>query len=309
MIGKSISKCAKKIEKRLSLSKAKEMSSRSLIRFDWAINRLLRNKTDFIVLEGFLSELLKDKIVIQSILENESNQRIETDKFNRVDIIVKNSKDELVIVEIQNQNEYDYFHRMVYGTSKVITEYISVGEPYKNIKKVYSINIVYFDLGQGEDYIYQGKTDFIGIHKMDKLLLSEKQVELLGKLEPSQIFPEYFVIKVNQFDDVARNTLDEWIYYLKNNDIKDEFTAQGIDKAKLLWCFDSLSDDEQKSYQDHLENLRYGASMAWSMKVDEEDRVRKEEKLALAREFKKNGVTVEVIIKSTGLTKEEIEKL
>ena len=65
------------------------MNSRNLIRFDWAIKRLLRNKADFSVLEGFLSELLKDEISIQTILESESNQRIDSDKFNRVDILVK----------------------------------------------------------------------------------------------------------------------------------------------------------------------------------------------------------------------------
>ena len=80
---------------------------------------------------------------------------------------------------------------MAFGTSKVISEYISVGEPYVNLKKVFSINIVYFDLGQGEDYMYHGKNDFIGIHKFDKLMLSERQTEMLCKTEPSQIFPEY----------------------------------------------------------------------------------------------------------------------
>jgi len=74
------------------------MNNRNLIRFDWAIKRLLRNKADFLVLEGFLSELLKDDIIIQSILESESNQKIDSDKFNRVDMLVKNSKDELFLV-------------------------------------------------------------------------------------------------------------------------------------------------------------------------------------------------------------------
>jgi len=285
------------------------MNNRSLIRFDWAIKRLLRNKADFSVLEGFLSELLKDEIVIQSILESESNQRIDTDKFNCVDILVKNSKEELVIIELQNQNEYDYFHRMAYGTSKAITEYISIGEPYKNIKKVFSINIVYFDLGQGDDYVYHGKTDFIGIHKLDKLMLSAKQTELLGKAEPFQIFPEYYVIKVNQFNDVAKDSLDQWIYYFKNNEIKDDFTAKGIGEAKELWRVDNLSAEEQLNYKKHIENLRYGASMAWTMKVDAEDRVRKDEKLQIAKELKNNGAAVDLIIKSTGLSRDEIESL
>lgn len=285
------------------------MNSRNLIRFDWAIKRLLRNKADYYVLEGFLAELLKEEIAIQSILESESNQRFESDKFNRVDILVKNSKEELVIIEIQNQNEYDYFHRMVYGTSKVITDYISVGEPYKNIKKVYSINIVYFDLGQGEDYVYHGKTDFYGIHKSDRLKLSEKQAEILGKAEPFQIFPEYYVLKVNQFNDVAKDTLDEWIYYLKNNEIKDEFRAKGIGRAKELWRVDNLNADELRNYHKHIENLRYGASMVWSMKVDEEERVRKEEKLNIARELKRNGLSSDLIVQSTGLPLNVVEGL
>jgi hypothetical protein len=286
------------------------MNNRNLIRFDWAIKRLLRNKADFSVLEGFLSELLKDEIIIQSILESESNQKIDSDKFNRVDMLVKNSKDELVIIEIQNENEYDYFHRMAYGTSKVITEYISVGEPYKNIKKVYSINIVYFDLGQGEDYIYHGKTDFVGLHTSDKLKLSSKQTELLGgKIEPFQIFPEYYVIKVNNFNDIAKDSLDQWIYYFKNNEIKDNFHAKGIDKAKELWRVDSLPEDERKNYLKHIEDLHYSASMAWSMKVDAEDKVKKNKAIEIARNLKDKGVSIEIIEHSTGLTKDEIEKL
>ena len=285
------------------------MNNRNLIRFDWAIKRLLRNKADFSVLEGFLTELLKEEITIQNILESESNQRIDTDKFNRVDILVKNSKDELVIIEIQNQNEYDYFLRMAYGTSKVITDYISIGEPYMNIKKVFSINIVYFDLGQGNDYVYHGKTDFIGIHKSDKLMLSTKQMELLGKVEPFQFFPEYYVIKVNQFNDVAKDSLDQWIYYLKNNEIKDEFTAKGIDKAKELWRVDNLSSEEQQNYQKHIENLHYGASMAWTLKVDEEDKIRKDEKIKFAKGLKIKGFDISTIIELTGLSKDEIDQI
>ncbi|ANQ49749.2 Rpn family recombination-promoting nuclease/putative transposase [Flammeovirga sp. MY04] len=286
------------------------MNNRNLIRFDWAIKRLLRNKADFSVLEGFLSELLKEDVQIQDVLESESNQQFATDKYNRVDILVKNSKEELVIIEIQNQNEYDYFHRMSYGTSKAISEYISVGEPYQNIKKVYSINIVYFDLGQGNDYVYHGKTDFIGIHNSDKLMLSAKQTEMLGgKLEPSQIFPEYFVIKVNQFDNVAKDTLDQWIYYLKNNEIKDDFTAKGLSQARELWRVDILPEEEQKSYSQHLKDLRNEASRILTLKVDAEDRAKKEKVLDIAKGLKSKNIPIEIIIETTGLTKAEIEAL
>ena len=68
------------------------------IRFDWAAKKLLRYKKNFDILEGFLSELLKEDIKIEGLLESESNQDEEDDKFNRVDILVENKKGELVIV-------------------------------------------------------------------------------------------------------------------------------------------------------------------------------------------------------------------
>lgn len=96
-----------------------------IIRFDWAMKRLLRNKANFSVLEGLLTTLLGEKIIIRRLLESESNQEDEYDKYNRVDMLAENSKGELVLIEVQNNNEYAYFQRMLFGTSKLVTEYIT----------------------------------------------------------------------------------------------------------------------------------------------------------------------------------------
>ena len=121
----------------------------NLIRFDWAMKRLLRDKSNYVVLEGFLSTLLEEDVRICKFLESEANQSDVVDKFNRADMLVENTKGELMIIEIQNNRELDYFHRMLYGVSKTITEYIGLGDAYSKVRKVYSINIVYSDLGQG----------------------------------------------------------------------------------------------------------------------------------------------------------------
>ncbi len=73
------------------------------IRFDWAIKKMLRNKANFDILEGFLSELLFENIFIQEILEIESFKETEIDKSNRVDILVRNSKNQLMLIEVQNE--------------------------------------------------------------------------------------------------------------------------------------------------------------------------------------------------------------
>jgi predicted transposase/invertase (TIGR01784 family) len=88
-------------------------AGRNLIRFDWAMKRLLRNKTDYVVLEGFLTVLLGENVKISGIGESESNQENADDKFNRVDILVENDAKEIFIIEIQNCRQVDYFSRML----------------------------------------------------------------------------------------------------------------------------------------------------------------------------------------------------
>ena len=104
--------------------------ARKLVSFDWAMKRLLRSKANFVILEGFLSELLFEDIKIEEILESESNKETQEDKYNRVDIKVKNSKGEIILIEIQYGRELDYIHRMAYGTARVITEHIDEGDSY-----------------------------------------------------------------------------------------------------------------------------------------------------------------------------------
>ena len=187
-----------------------------VIRFDWAMKRLLRQKSNFVVVEGFLSVLLDEDIRIHRFLESESNQTDREDKFNRVDMLAEDSSGRLIIIEMQNEQEYDYFHRMLYGTSKSVTEYISIGEGYGSVKKVYSINIVYFELGQGSDYVYHGRTEFRGLHNPDDILqLTERQRKMFSGVEAGDIFPEYYVLRVNDFNKVAVTPLDEWIAFLK----------------------------------------------------------------------------------------------
>jgi predicted transposase/invertase (TIGR01784 family) len=282
---------------------------KNLIRFDWAIKRLLRNKANFTVLEGFLSELLYTDLKINRILDSESNQNSADDKFNRVDILVEDSKGEMLIIEIQNQNEYDYFQRMIYGTAKVISEYINLGEPYDKIKKVYSINIVYFDLGQGDDYLYHGRTDFKGVHKSDLLKLSPKQMEMFDKTDPFQLFPEYYVIKVNQFNDIAKDTLDEWIYFLKNDEILEGFNAKGLTQAREILKLDKLTSSEKVLYIKYLEELSYKASMVKTWKADELDRIIKNRDIEIAQNLIKAGLDNELISSATGLSISEIAKL
>ncbi|MCK5917540.1 MAG: Rpn family recombination-promoting nuclease/putative transposase [Cocleimonas sp.] len=291
--------------------------SRKLISFDWAMKRLLRSKANFNVLEGFLSELLKDDITIEEVLESESNQETSMDKFNRVDLKVKNSAKEVIIIEIQYDSELDYFQRILYASSKAITEHMHKGKGYQNVIKVISINILYFNLGEGDDYIYRGTTRFQGLHEQDELRLTSGQKKLFSKIEPHDIFPEYYLIRVNKFNDIAKDTLDQWIYFFKNEEIKEGFNAKGLKQAKEALDVMKLSELERLAYEKYLDDKSYKASMYQSTyvtghlkgKKEGREEGRHEEKIEMAILMKKEDESVKKIMKYTQLTREEIEGL
>ena len=227
----------------------------SYIRFDWAMKRLLRNKANYAVLEGLLTTLLEEKVTIQKLLESESNQEGEFDKYNRVDMLAENSKGELVLIEIQNNNEYAYFQRMLFGASQLVTEYINRGQGYDKVRKVYSINIVYFSLGHGKDFVYHGKTEFVGIHEGDVLELSPFQKQTFKVDKVSQLYPEYYILKVNDFNRVAKTPLEEWIYYLNTGNVPENATAPGLNAVKERLKLDRMSREELNAYYKHLDNI------------------------------------------------------
>ena len=295
---------------------------RKLISFDWAMKKLLRSKANFDILEGFLSELLKEDIQILDILESESNKENLQDKHNQVDLKVKNHKNEIIIIEIQYEREFDYFQRIMFGTSKVITEHLDESDPYAKVIRVISINILYFDLGRGEDYIYHGSTNFQGLHKKDILTLLAGQQKIYNTDKIYKIFPEYYLIKVNSFNDVAKNTLDEWIYFLKNEEIKKDFKAKGLKKAVQKMHVLKLSDQDRAAYEDYQERRHYQVSMFESSYVVGQMEGREEGIEKGRKEGKKEGIIEialnclnaglldrETIAQMTGLTVQELEAL
>lgn len=314
------------------------------IRFDWAMKRLLRNKANHAVLEGLMCSLLNEKFTIKRFLESEANQYTENDKFNRVDILAESEKGELTIFEIQNTHELSYFHRILYGVSKVITDYIDLGDDYDKVRKVYSINIVYFSLGQAKDYVYHGKTVFSGLHEPhDILKLSRRQCEVFFgddaekaervKREAGDIFPEYYLLCVDNFDKLAVNNLDEWIAFLKTGEINDGDKAPGLAIARKCLDVDKLSVEERKDYANHMENLRYQRSVIMTGYDDglQEGRIegraegraeglqegraegRAEgenmQKTKMAEMMLEDGESVEKVMRYTGFTREQVESL
>ncbi len=300
-----------------------------LVRFDWAIKKLLRNKANFGILEGFLTALLKEDITVINLLESETNQEDEGDKFNRVDLLVENSKHELIIIEVQVKSEQDFLHRIAYTTAKLLSEHLKKGEPYKNIKKIISISITYFNLGTGKDYLYHGSTNFIGVHDKEILGLTKAQSEEFEVNKVKNIFPEYYIIRVGKFTDKITEAIDEWIYMLKHDEIKPGFKSKNIqqvsDKLRLM----NLNETQRKVYDRFMDNRSYEASMLLSSRLEgrrqgrrqgikegikegmEEgmEEGRKEKEIAIVKNSLQQGLELSVISSITGLSVKEIQEI
>lgn len=294
----------------------------NFIRFDWAMKRLLRDKSNYVVLEGFLSTLLEEDLRISRFLESESNQTDETDKFNRADILVEDSKGRLLVIKIQNYRELYYYHQMLYGASDILSRYTDEEIDYNKICKIYSINIVYFSMIKSKDYAYHGEIIFRGLHDSDNFLkLSARQQEIFTGKDAGDIFPEYYVLRVNDFDKVAKTPLDEWIKFLKTGEIDKEATAKGLPEARERLRIDTLPDAEKRAYYRDMEALRYQRSViktGWDEGHTEgfkegraEGRAEGEKMKAkeVAKRMKEMGLSVKNIIQCTGLTHGEIEEL
>ena len=211
------------------------------------------------------------------------------------------------------------------GVAKAITEHISLGQRYSNVKKVYSINILYFDLGKGSDYLYHGINTFKGVHTGDTLQINVKENNVIKMKTPEEVFPEYYLIRVNEFNDVATTPIEEWLDYLKNGRIKDDTVTPGLAEAREKLQYMQMNRADQLAYERHLDALAVQSDAFDAARVEGhaegleigrlEGRAqglaegRAEGFLTTAKNLKQMGLTVSDIIKATGLNSEEIEKL
>ncbi|MCB1192728.1 MAG: Rpn family recombination-promoting nuclease/putative transposase [Leptospiraceae bacterium] len=290
----------------------------TLVRFDWAMKYFLRNKANFDILEGFLTALLEEAITILTILESESNQEDETDKFNRVDLLVEDSQKRKIIIEIQNNRETHYLERLLYGTSKVIVDNINSGSEYKDVVKVLSISILYFNLGRGDDYIYHGRTEFIGVHNKKPLIVKErhqdtKVFEPKYEFREKNVFPEYYLIRVGEFENIIRSPIDEWIYMIKNSEVREDFKSKYIDKAREKLRIMNMSEEERRKYDKYLVNVASEEDMVETARQEGEEKGREEERKNTEREKeraekaeKEKELSIRKTIQGGKLTIEEI---
>ena len=154
---------------------------------------------------------------------------------------------------------------------------------------------------------------------------------------PAEIFPEYFLIRVNEFDKVAVTPLEEWIDYLKSGYIRPDTKAPGLEEARRKLVYYNMDAAEREAYDRHIDAIMIQNDVLNTAKLEgltegfTEGRAKglaegrteglaegrteglaegeMRERIKMAGQALKMGMSVEDIAKLTGLTREEIEKL
>ena len=190
--------------------------------------------------------------------------------------------------------------------------------------------ILYFNLGEGADYLYHGKTQFVGVYTNDLLQMSPKELNALGVHNSLNIFPEYYLIRVNEFNKVARTPLEEymkmsdeerWAY---EHEIMNKVVLQSqIDDAREGGLAEGLAEGRAKGLAEgrakglaegRAEGLEEGRAEGREEgraegRAKGREEGREEEKRLIAKSLRTAGVPTELIVQSTGLTPDEIAKL
>ena len=203
-----------------------------------------------------------------------------------------NDKGEIIIVKIQNIRKLYYLEQALYGVAKTITEYISLGE----------------------DYLYHGQNHFIGVHTKDQLVVNTKERNAIVSRLPSEIFPEYILIRVNEFDKVAVTPLEEWMNYLKDRTIRPDIMAPGLGEAREKLKYYSMTPEDRHAYDEHLNAVMIQNDVLDSAKLEGrmeghmeglaegEAKGKAEANLENAKKMKAMGIDLEMIRQITGIT-------
>ena len=135
------------------------------------------------------------------------------------------------------------------------------------------------------------------------------------------VFPEYFVVHVNEFNQLAVTPFEEWLEYLKNEYIRPDTTVPGLMEARERLEYLKMSEEERRIYDHYLDTLIRDTDVMKTKVLEAEiqghkkghaeglaegeAKGRAKERLANAKTLLGNGVLLKMIVKSLHLTDDE----
>ena len=296
------------------------MAGKTLISFDYAIKYLLKDQSGYEIVEGFISSLLQSEgygpVKIKMLLESESNREEPSLKKSVADVVVEDEQGNSYIVEIERSFTASFIHKACFNSSRLIVDSVKGGADFSTIKKIFHITILYFEWNQMKTPVYHAQ--MVANEVGSRIPLDLEFFDVRGtKFEVHNVFPEFFFICVPLFNDVIKQELDEWLYVMKNSEIKDDFKSpymkQVEDRLNVLKM-------NQAEHYDYLKYEKDACSQRDALAAAEEKGIEKGiekgkaeaeakakmEKIEIAKELLSLGMNREFICKTTKLSEADL---
>ncbi len=123
------------------------------------------------------------------------------------------------------------------------------------------------------------------------------------------VFPEYYMIYVEKFQDMIDEDIDEWVYFFKHGEIREDFKSPGILLAESKLDYLMMSEKERRAYDDYLAYLGREMDILDTAKAEGKAEGRDEKAVEIARNLLIENIPVQLIEKATGLSPDVIKKL
>jgi hypothetical protein len=189
-----------------------------------------------------LCEFLNQSVRINRICDELGYDRFSKDKFSAVDVFAEDRKGKKILIKLQFFWGIDYLNLLRYNGNVSFFGY----PQYPEIEKIYFVTFIHSEFEERNDYLYHSKMEFKSLDHDDILSLSEKQYKIICNVDA-----EHYLVKINNFNDEIIRTLDEWIYFLKHNRIKDGFSCKGLLKMCEILDYSLLSPEEKADYDNY----------------------------------------------------------
>jgi hypothetical protein len=227
---------------------ATESTEQQFVSFEWAIREVLCYEENFDVIEGFMSELLKQPVKIINFMENRGSHNNYKWNSDPVYLLTEGDAGKFNIIELVFTFEQEFMDDIL--TKKytpLARRMLQIGDNLQ-IGKVYSIFVLHFDNRPCDEFMYSGMRSISGVTEEVALYSRDMMKETFGKFDTGNIETTYYMLMKNKFRDIPQDTLDEWLYFLKHNKIKDSFSAKGLLKARDILRLNLFPPENRTSY-------------------------------------------------------------
>ena len=270
----------------------------------------------------------EDQVANITLLNPYNPKNFKKDKLSILDIKAQGADGKRFNIEIQISDEADYNKRALYYWAKLYTEQLKEAEDYGQLSKAIGIHILNFtSIPESDKY-----------HNVFHVIEKDNGAHYFKDLELHTIELKKFADTVsNQLSDVVatiKTSLDIWVAFLTKYNLFDKdnlpeiLKNTGLKKALTVLEMMNFSDDEKEGYEDHLKWLRIqtntikkyeqnareegfseGEVQGKAKGLAEGEAKLNNERREIAKNLLKQGISIEIVITSTGLPREEIEKI